>query len=317
MTKPQRIDIEASDTYFIENFLEALAAEQACASNTLLAYRRDLRDFYAFLRKPAQQIESSDIQDYLHHLGNGDQKSSVATQARRLSCLRKYFRFLLSEDRIKKDPTQSIDSPRKSRPLPKTLSITDVDLLLTTGAQQRDSYGIRLRAMLEMMYASGMRVSELVGLPMSVIPKDPKLVRQTQMLYIKGKGGRERLVPLGQPAVEALEAYLLIRHEFIPEGQKTNPWLFPSTGKLGHITRIRFFQLIKEVALKAGLNPELTSPHVLRHAFATHLLQGGADLMSIQKLLGHVDISTTQIYTHVAVDHIIQLVNTHHPLAKK
>lgn len=313
MTKLQKIDIN-EQKHLIESFLEALAAESVCARNTLLGYRQDLQDFYALIRKSPCQVESSDIVSYLRHLV--EMKRSVSTQARRLSCLRKYFRFLLSEDYITCDPSRFIESPRKRRSLPKTLSVEDVDLLLTNAAQQRDFYGIRLHAMLEIMYSSGMRVSELVALPLTVVPKDRQLLHQMQMVYIKGKGGRERLVPLGQPAINALEDYLQIRDEFIPMGQKTNPWLFPSTGKLGHITRIRFFQLIKQLAVKVGLNPDMISPHVMRHAFATHLLQGGADLLSIQKLLGHADISTTQIYTHVAASHIVNLVNTHHPLAR-
>lgn len=313
MTKLQKIDIN-EQKYLIESFLEALAAGRACARNTLLGYRQDLQDFHAVIRKSPCQVESSDVVSYLRHLV--DMKRSVATQARRLSCLRKYFRFLLSEGYITRDPTRSVDSPRKRRSLPKTLSLEDVELLLTSAARQQDFYGIRLHAMLEIMYSSGMRVSELVGLPLTVIPKDRTLLHQMQMIYIKGKGGRERLVPLGQPAINALENYLLIRDEFIPAGQKTSPWLFPSTGKLGHITRIRFFQLVKQLAVTVGLDPDMISPHVMRHAFATHLLQGGADLLSIQKLLGHADISTTQIYTHVAASHIVSLVNTHHPLAK-
>ncbi len=316
MTKLQKVDTTApNDRHLIELFREMLAAEQACAKNTLMAYGRDLQDFYRFIQKPIEQVVAADILAYLN--GLVERESSVATQSRRLSCLRKYFRFLLSEMVIDRDPTQTIESPRLGRQLPKTLSIADVDLLLMRAKEQRDSCGLRLLAMLEIMYSSGMRVTELVSLPLSVLPKDPQILRQTQMIHIKGKGGRERLVPLGQPAIDALEDYLNVRDEFIPAPQKTNPWLFPSTAKEGHLTRIRFFQLIKELAGKAGLNSDVISPHVLRHAFATHLLQGGADLMSIQKLLGHVDISTTQVYTHVAAGHIIKLVNTHHPLAKK
>ncbi|MBW8308585.1 MAG: site-specific tyrosine recombinase XerD [Candidatus Paracaedibacteraceae bacterium] len=316
MTKLQKADTtEQNDRQLIELFLEMLAAEQACARNTLMAYDRDLQNFYSFMQKPIDQVRADDILAYLNNLV--ERKDSVATQSRRLSCLRKYFRFLLSEDIVDCDPTQTVESPRRGRQLPKTMSIADVDLLLTMAKEQTDPCGIRLLAMLEIMYSSGMRVTELVSLPLSVLPKDPQILRQTRMIHIKGKGGRERLVPLGAPAIEALEDYLTVRDEFIPVNQKASPWLFPSTGKDGYLTRIRFFQLVKELALKAGLNPQVISPHVLRHAFATHLLQGGADLMSIQKLLGHVDISTTQVYTHVAADHIIKLVNTHHPLAKK
>ncbi|WP_010299575.1 site-specific tyrosine recombinase XerD [Candidatus Odyssella thessalonicensis] len=316
MTKlPKLNSIAENHKNLIEQFLEMLAAERGCATNTLLAYRRDLGDFHNFVPKPVQEVQSSDIADYLKDLAG--KEFSSATQARRLSCLRKYFRFLLSEDVLASDPTRAIDSPRLRKNLPKTLSIEDVDLLLSAAETQKDAYGLRLRAMLEILYSSGMRVSELVSLPLSVLPKDTRLLAQIQMLHIKGKGGRERLVPLGEPAVHALKEYLLVRGYFIPQGHKASPWLFPSHGKQGHVTRIRFFQLLKELALKSGLIPDLVSPHVLRHAFATHLLQGGADLLSIQKLLGHVDISTTQIYTHVAAEHIINLVNTHHPLARK
>lgn len=316
MIKSLKADtIGIKNNLLIEPFLEALSAEQACAKNTLLAYLRDLTHFHGYANKPINDISASDIFAYLSYLTHSG--LSVSTQSRRLSSLRKYFRFLLAESHIDHDPTQKIESPKSRKSLPKTMSIEDVDVLLLTAASQQDSCGVRLSALLEMMYSSGMRVSELVSLPMSVFPKDLNKLRLTQMIHIKGKGGRERIVPLGEPAIRSLENYFLVRDEFIPAGLKTSPWVFPSGSKNGYLTRVRFFQLIKDLALRAGLNPNLISPHVVRHAFATHLLQGGADLLSIQKLLGHVDISTTQIYTHVATNQIIDLVNTHHPLAKK
>ncbi len=306
----------------LDSFLEMVAAERGGAKNTLEAYRRDVIDFFGFLNRSRgesvgiEAIMGGDIIDYLTHLSK--ENLSTATQSRRLSSLRQFFKFLVSEQLVDLDPTQLVEAPKVVKSLPKILSVEEVDQLILAAADQDSPQGIRLSAMLELMYASGMRVSELVGLSYLVIPQDFESLRKNQMFFIKGKGGRERLIPLGQPAITALEKYLLIRPVFC-KGAPTeaSKWLFPSRGKEGHLTRIRFFQQIKALALEVGLDPEKVSPHVLRHAFATHLLQGGANLLMIQKLLGHVDISSTQIYTHVIAEHVIKLVEDHHPLSRR
>ncbi len=314
MIKSPKADTRAVPSLnLIEQFLEARLAEHASAKNTVLAYGRDLKDFFRELQKPAERIVSDDIQAYIVMLTNS--QATASTQARRLSCLRQFFRFLMSESLIANDPTFKIESPKARRSLPTVLSVEDVDKLLIAASQRQDAAGIRLYAMLEIMYSSGMRVSELVGLPLTVLPKTLGQLSGLQMLHIKGKGGRERLVPLAEPAVVALMSYLNVRDEFIhPTQRKSGRFLFPSSSKEGHLTRIRFFQLLKELAVESGLDPSLVTPHGIRHAFATHLLSGGADLLTIQKLLGHVDIATTQIYTHLSADRVIDLVNKHHPL---
>lgn len=302
----------------IELFLEMLAAEKAGAENTIRSYQLDLIDFSQFLApKSLRLAEKSEVGSYLQ--GLAIRGLATTTQARRLSALKHFYKFLISEQLIEQDPTQLLDSPKAERSLPKTLTLDEVDLLINTAASSIETpQDIRLHCLIEMLYASGLRVSELVSLPFVIIPKDLSQLAHQQMLFVKGKGGRERLVPLGQHAVEALQAYLKIRPYFLEKGKlNTHKWLFPSRSKEGYLTRHRFFQLLKELAVKANITPEKVSPHVLRHAFATHLLQGGADLLSIQKLLGHADISTTQIYTHVMADHVVNLVAQHHPLARR
>lgn len=298
-------------------FLEMLAAEKAGASNTILSYQHDLGDFLRFLAPTSLRLAvKADIERYLQTLAT--RGMATTTQARRLSTLRHFYKFLVSEQLVEQDPTQLLDSPKPERSLPKILDFDEVELLIQAAAITQTPQDIRLHCLVEMLYASGLRVSELVSLPINVIPQDPSQLAFQQMLFIKGKGGRERLVPLGHHAVEALQAYLKVRPYFLEKGYtNAHKWLFPSRGRQGYLTRHRFFQLLKELAIKAGIAPEKVSPHVLRHAFATHLLQGGADLLSIQKLLGHADISTTQIYTHVVVDHVVNLVAQHHPLAKQ
>ncbi len=294
----------------IESFLEMLIAERAAAKNTVSSYRQDLEDFRLFILPTAfEEVSSQQVVAYLNE--KASQGISVQTQSRRLSALRQFYRFLVSEQILLFDPTESVDKPKASKPLPKTLSQKDVECLLEAAAQQKSPQGYRLLVLLELLYATGLRVSELVSLPVSAFPQKMDDLRERPYLIIKGKGGKERLVPLTEAAINALKLY----KASIPETQ--SPWLFPSRSKEGYLTRHRFFQLLKELAMSAGLSPEKVSPHIIRHAFATHLLQGGADLLSIQKLLGHADISTTQIYTHVAKDHLVEVVMTHHPLAKE
>jgi integrase/recombinase XerD len=292
----------------IDAFLEMLIAERGTTPNTVAAYRQDLFDFADFLKTPLGEVSPPDVNAYLIKLSQ--QGMASATVARRLSALRQFYQFLISEGRVPTNPTANIDTPRHQRPLPKILSEEDITRLLDYAAIQTDPEGLRLYAMLETLYASGLRVSELVALPVNAYHSD------RPFLLIKGKGGKERLVPLSEPAQSSLSAYLLVRGYFLqhasPAGQK---WLFPSHSKEGHMTRQRFGQLLKALALAINLDPTKISPHVIRHAFATHLLRHGADLLAIQKLLGHADLSTTQIYTHVVTDHLRDLVYHHHPLS--
>jgi integrase/recombinase XerD len=298
----------------VEAFLEMLVATRGAAHNTVVAYQQDLRQFSSFLEGksgssiPLVHVSSDHINRYLIHLSREGREA--ATLSRHLSSLRQFYQFLVSEGWATHNPTLNLDAPRSRRPLPKVLSEEEITRLLEAARTQTHPEGCRLYALLEVLYASGLRVSELVCLPLTSIHPD------RPFLLIKGKGGKERLVPLSKPALNALQAYLAIRPAFLEKGSAlAEKWLFPSSSKEGHLTRQRFGQLLKELALAANLDPAKVSPHIIRHAFATHLLRGGADLLSIQKLLGHADLSTTQIYTHVATDHLKDLVNTHHPLA--
>jgi integrase/recombinase XerD len=306
----------------IERFLEMLAAERGASLNTLSSYSQDLKDYLHFLKDfSAADVTSETLHEYLSSLSVRQMHSS--TIARRVSALRQFYRFLVSEDVCKTNPASSLTVVRQKRTLPKVLSEKTVEELLLSlkeSASKRidTPEGIRMCALLEVLYASGLRVSELVGLPLRSLIVDPKTKAMQNMLMIQGKGGRDRLVPLNGPALEALLQYLKVRDYFLKKcGTKGRHWLFPSTSQKGHLTRQGFGQLLKLQAIEAGIDPTSISPHVLRHAFATHLLQGGADLLVIQKLLGHADISTTQIYTHVMPDHLLDLVTIHHPLQRK
>ncbi|WP_193173660.1 site-specific tyrosine recombinase XerD [Nisaea nitritireducens] len=298
------------DSGSIERFLEMLIAERGASGNTVDAYKRDLRDFAASLTKRRQTLgnaASDDIRAYLEKLEAAGM--APRTAARRLSAIRQFYRFLYSEGDRTDDPSTAIDSPRQGRPLPKILSETEVDLLLAAARNRDGGDGLRLTCLLEILYASGLRVSELVALPIASVARDPRV------LIVRGKGGKERMVPLTEAARDAIAAYKDARHSFLPEGA-TSPYLFPSRSSEGHLTRRRMGQLLKELAIECGLRPATVSPHVLRHAFATHLLDHGADLRSVQQMLGHADISTTQIYTHVLTERLKALVTEHHPLAK-
>lgn len=313
----------------LESFLEMMSAERAAAENTLDAYRRDLLDFITFLNSKRQTIlkaNSDDIRAYLAFLTN--QGVAPPTSARRLSALRQFFRFLYGEGIRGDNPATTVESPRQGRPLPKVLSEAEVDSLLSTaktateidaeaGEQDEESRAqlrakfaaMRLFCMLELLYATGMRVSELVSLPRSAANVDGRF------LLIRGKGGRERIVPLNDAAKDAMIAYKALLDQVV--SSKTKTWLFPSWGKSGHWTRQSFARDLKALAQKAGLSPARVSPHVIRHAFASHLIAHGADLRAVQQMLGHADISTTQIYTHILDERLKALVETHHPLAKK
>ncbi len=306
-----------------DSFLEMLAAERGAAANTIESYRRDLADFAQFTLKKRIRPEDADgrlLRGYLARIA--DAGLSPGTAARRLSALRQFFRFLHAEGVRGDDPTATLDGPKLNRPLPKYLNEADVAKLLAVARAWPGPEGLRLLALVEVLYATGLRVSELVALPLSALP------RAGRMLIVRGKGGRERMVPLSDPAEEALAAYRRVRDQFI-SGRKTkakggkrpvardNPWLFPSRGKGGHLTRARLLQLLKEMAAKAGLDRRRVSPHVLRHSFASHMLAHGADLRSLQQMLGHADIATTQIYTHVLEDRLKALVESSHPLARR
>ena len=298
-------------------FIEMLMAERGAASHTVSAYARDLSDFLTFLatKKTAAAAASADhVRAYLEVLAADG--LAPTSRARKLSAIRQFFRFLLAEGVRTDDPTSAIDSPKRGRPLPKVLSLAEVETLVGTakeacasaldGSPRRRAY--RLNALLETLYASGLRVSELVALPRNVLAVDDRV------LTIKGKGGRERLVPLNDAAREALSAYLGVMAQ--EPALKASPFLFPTGDGGQHMTRQRLGQELKALALAAGLDPARVSPHVLRHAFASHLLERGADLRTVQQLLGHADISTTQIYTHVIEERLRRLVEEHHPLAK-
>jgi integrase/recombinase XerD len=280
----------------IEAFLEMLVAERGAARNTLLAYRADLEDFAASV-KPSHAATPDQLRAYL--AGLADQGLSARTQSRRLSALRQYHLFLLREGVRAEDPTRLLDAPRIGRSLPKYLSEQEVDALLAAATGERQ--GELMHAALEILYATGLRVSELLALPRSALAGDAML------LLIRGKGGRERIVPLSDAARDA--AAVISKHK--------GKWLFPGRDPAFALTRQGFARLLKQVALAAGIAPARVSPHVLRHSFASHMLARGADLRSLQTLLGHADIATTQIYTHVLAERLQRLVEAHHPLATK
>ncbi|MEE4012883.1 site-specific tyrosine recombinase XerD [Roseibium sp. FZY0029] len=301
----------------LENFLEMLAAERGAAENTLAGYRRDLEDFSGFLgRKTLGSAQSEDISAYLGDLNR--RGFAETSQARRLSALKQFYKFLYAEGMREDDPTRTLSAPKKRASLPKVLSMEDVDRLIETARVETEkpqkSVAARLRAqrmytLIEVLYATGLRVSELVALPITAALRDARLIE------IKGKGGKERLVPLSRAAQAAMKDYVGLR---AAEGAyDKSPWLFPSHGDSGHLTRQHFARELKDLAVAAGLDAGKISPHVLRHAFASHLLQNGADLRVVQQLLGHADISTTQIYTHVLDERLRELVESAHPLAKK
>jgi integrase/recombinase XerD len=299
-------------------FLDMMAAERGAAQNTLAAYRRDLEDASERLAGSGRTLEnarSEDLEDLLAQWAADGLAASTA--ARRLSALKRFYRFLLKEGRRSDDPGAPLAGPKKPRPLPKVLSEADVEALFEAAETLQGAAGLRARALLELLYAGGLRVSELVGLPLSAV------ARAEAVVIVRGKGGKERLAPLTEPAMDAVAAYKAVRAEHLPgkaaaTRRRAEGFLFPSsTAAAGHITRERFAQILKDLALAAGLDPRKVSPHVLRHAFATHLLAHGADLRSVQTLLGHADVSTTEIYTHVLEERLAALVRDAHPLSRQ
>ena len=289
-----------------------MAAERAAAANTLKAYAKDLADAQGALSRRGVALtdaSAEDIEAYFAELGA--RGLSPATAARRRAAVRQFYRFVLGERWRADDPSRRVDAPKQGRPLPKVLSRAEVDALIAAGAARDGAAGLRLACLIELIYASGLRVSEAVGLSLAAVVQDPAY------LIVRGKGGKERLAPLNLPARAAIKTYLAVRPTFVPKGPKSNPWLFASRGAGGRLTARRFAQLLDEAARDAGVDPAKVSPHVLRHAFATHLLEGGADLRVVQTLLGHADIATTQIYTHIAEGRLREVVETKHPLARR
>ena len=305
----------------VEAFLEMMSAERGAAVNTLQSYERDLEDASSHLRTLGTGLTAAtpdDLRGYLAHLAGQGFKAS--SQARRLSALRQFYKFLYAEGMRGDDPTGILDAPKKGRSLPKTLSVDDVSRLIGQAETEAAAGGadhltnLRMHALIELLYATGMRVSELVSLPASV------LAQNGRFLVIRGKGNKDRLVPLSQAAIRAMRAYgEALADEMARDetGNRDNPWLFPSSGKQGFLPRQVFARDLKSLAARAGIRVATISPHVLRHAFASHLLANGADLRAVQELLGHSDISTTQIYTHVLEERLHNLVQNHHPLAKQ
>ena len=309
----------------IEAFLDMMSAERGASRNTIEAYRRDLLAFDADLTRRRVNLKAATRDDVRRHLaGFAAFGAKASSQARHLSALRQFYGFAFTEGWRKDDPTSAIDAPKRGRQLPKILSREEIDRLLEAARNlgvdanaarkkkkpEASPEALRLVCIVELLYASGLRISELVTLPLAAVRG------KRGAIYVRGKGGKERLAPLNPAASKAIEAYLNVRGEFLGDA-KESKFLFPSRGAEGHFTRRRCHQLLKELAVRAGIDPAKLSPHVLRHAFATHLVEGGADLRSVQTLLGHADIATTQIYTHVASDRLKATVESAHPLAHK
>lgn len=292
----------------IEAFLEMLAAERGASTNTLAAYRRDLEDTDDFAKEGLVKAGTETLRGYLADLARRD--FAPSSQARRLSALRQFFRFLYGEGLRTDDPTGTLDAPNRRSPLPKILSETETARVLELAAQEAEGgepAALRLLAMVELLYGTGLRISELVSLPVSVARTKDRFV------LVRGKGGRDRMVPLSRTVKAALDCWMPARRLLgrLAEGS----WLFPAHSDSGHVARQVVARELKALAARAGVSAAAVSPHVMRHAFASHLLQNGADLRAVQQLLGHADISTTQIYTHVLEKRLIELVRRHHPLA--
>ncbi|SIS75043.1 site-specific tyrosine recombinase XerD [Phaeovulum vinaykumarii] len=307
------------DARWISTFLQAQSAERGAARNTLLGYGRDLNDFAGWLAHRGLDMAAAGadhIRDYL--ISCEAQGLAQSTRARRLSSIRQLYRFAYDEGWRTDNPAQRLSGPGRQRALPRTLSPAEVEALLAAARDtgRTEAERARTTCLIELLYATGLRVSELVGLPVAAVRGDPA------MILVRGKGGKERMVPLSGPARTALAEWLALRDAAEEEARLArrappSRFLFPSSGVEGHLTRQGFHALLKDIAARAGIPPARVSPHVLRHAFATHLLEGGADLRAIQTLLGHADLSTTEIYTHVLEDRLRALVLTHHPLARE
>lgn len=301
-----------------DSFLEMLVATRGTSLATRDSYRRDLQDFFAYAVEHKHDIlkmAHAEISGYLADLSA--RHMAPATLSRRRSALTQWYKFLISERLVTENPVLLVRGPKRTRSLPKLLTRDEVQRLIASAHADNTLEAVRLNALMEIIYASGMRVSELVTLTMQHIQRDPKHKKQIQPYFlITGKGSKDRIVPLHATALKALQNYLDVRDQFLPKNRDSK-FLFPSHSKQGHLTRQRFGQLLKELCITANIDPSRCSPHTLRHSFATHLLEGGADLRVIQELLGHSDIATTQIYTHVADSRLVSVMNSKHPLAKK
>ncbi len=299
----------------IENFLEAKYAEAGLSENSICAYSRDLEKVCTGIKKPLLSVTQTELEKYFVYLEKSGHSQS--TRARHLSSIKQFFKFCVEVGYLSKDPSSQLSGPKSSKSLPKTLTLEEVDALMTVAKThgQTEFQRARNECLMELLYASGMRISELMSLPVSIVRGRPK------MILIKGKGSKERLVPLSPPALDALDKWLKFRDEkenlSIKAGLKGSNFLFPSNSKNGHLTRNWFFNQIKYWAIEAGVRSKNVSPHTIRHAFATHLLSNGADLRVIQTILGHSDISTTEIYTHIVNDKLKSTVEDHHPLSTK
>lgn len=297
-------------------FTEMMTAERGSSKNTTDAYKKDIEEFASTLPKNnLKKATSEQIQNFIHKKYEAGFAST--TIARKISALKQFYEFLLLEKEIKTNPALKIQPPKTQKSLPKYLTYDEVSRLIESASMDSSPEGVRLHALIETLYASGMRVTELVSLQMNNLQKisAKDSIKLLNFIIVKGKGKKERIVPLNNSAIEALEKYLSIRKHFT--NYKNKKWLFPSSGKEGFLTRQRFHQLLKQLAVDCNISPEKVSPHVLRHSFASHLLNNGADLRSIQELLGHSDISTTQIYTHILNDRMRKVVKDHHPLSDK
>lgn len=292
---------------YIESFLDMMSAERGASRHTLDAYSRDLTGLADVLGEDVTHATPEQLRVYLDGLLT--EGLAPRTAARRLSCLRQFFQFLFAEGVRPDDPTSALDSPRQGARLPKYLGEDEVDLLLQAVRMEATPKALRLTAIMELLYATGLRISELVSLPLAAVSRD------RPVLIVRGKGNKERMIPIGAPARAAVAAYLDVRPKFLPAKVKTSRWLFPSRAAQGHLNRDTVAKALKGLATAAGIAPSRVSPHVLRHSFASHLLAHGADLRSLQQMLGHADISTTQIYTHVLDERLRRLVESNHPLA--
>jgi integrase/recombinase XerD len=309
---------------WINSFLEMLASEKGAAQNTISAYDRDLIDVDLFLQGRNTSVEaaqSGDIKAYIDNLTNktqikGDRKNKTTSRtiARRISALRQFYKFIISEGVRDTEPTSTIEAPKQKRTLPKILTEEEMNHVIKVAAEKGNAASKRLVCLLEMIYSTGLRVSELVSLPVSAHQEE------SQFMIVDGKGGRERMVPLTSAAQQAIADYAAVRKQFVGEGDDGTQaqWLFPSkTSQKGHLTRQRFAQMLKDLSKAADMPMGKVSPHIIRHAFATHLLKNGADLRSVQKMLGHADIATTQIYTHMLDEEVNEKVQAKHPMGKK
>ncbi len=298
-------------SYLIESFLEMMSSERRSSKNTIAAYHRDLSEFLAFMKKKDKDLISNNIDDIRAYLRLLSGSLTSASIARKLSSIRQFYKFLFEEKIRDNNPSINLDQPVKKTVLPKFLTKEEIDNLIQTAKESTETDDVRLLCMLELLYASGMRVSELVSLKLTNFQYQQNNL--TPILTVRGKGNKERMVVINDHAISAIDNYLKIRHVF--EAEEESLWLFPSCGS--HITRQRLGQLLKALAIKANLDPKKISPHILRHSFASHLLENGADLRSIQRLLGHSSINTTQIYTHIQLGKLQEVINKFHPMAKE